>query len=219
MIYAQRTDAVRRFATTLTIACTLIVAGCARLPKDYPRVESTAYKDTQNTRLGQVVTKLAADHPDLSGVYALRHGTDALVARLTLADMAERSLDVQYYIWHKDQTGPLLGERLLLAADRGVRVRILIDDIGTPGADEALLVLNSHPNIETRLFNPIAFRSMRRLGMLTEFKRINRRMHNKSFTVDNQVTIVGGRNIGDEYFDANRDLAFADLDLMAIGPV
>jgi putative cardiolipin synthase len=136
-----------------------------------------------------------------------------------LAEVAQRSLDIQYYIWHEDTTGKVLAASVLHAAERGVRVRLLLDDIGTAADDRQLLALDSHPNIEVRLFNPIAARSTKLLGFLADFSRTNRRMHNKSFTADNQAMIVGGRNIGDEYFEARPDIEFADLDLLAIGPV
>ena len=144
---------------------------------------------------------------------------DAFAARMLLADGAERSLDVQYYIWRQDISGSLLFKALGRAADRGVRVRLLLDDHSTSGLDRILADLDAHPKIEVRLFNPIGLRRPRFLGYLTDFPRLNRRMHNKSFTADNHVTIIGGRNVGDEYFDITPDVAFVDLDVMAIGPV
>ena len=144
-----------------------------------------------------------AAHPGQSGLHALADGRDALAARLVLADAAQRSLDVQYFIWNKDMAGKVLLERLFRAADRGVRVRLLLDDLGTMPSDVVLLAIDSHPNIEVRMFNPVAMRSLRVLGMVADFGRINRRMHNKSFIADGQVAIVGGRNIGDEYFGAH----------------
>jgi len=149
----------------------------------------------------------------------LANARDAFAARALLAKAAERSLDVQYYIWHKDLTGSLLFEALRKAADRGVRIRLLLDDNNTSGLDTALAGLDSHPNIEVRLFNPFVIRWSRAIGYVTDFFRLNRRMHNKSFTADNQATIVGGRNIGDEYFGAADDVLFADLDVLAVGPV
>ena len=126
---------------------------------------------------------------------------------------------MQYYIWHDDLSGNLLFDALLRAADRGVRVRLLLDDNNTGGMDPILLALDAHPNLELRLYNPFRQRSMRPTAYLTEFGRLNRRMHNKSFTADNLATIVGGRNVGDEYFGAAEDVDFADLDLLAIGAV
>ena len=160
-----------------------------------------------------------ASHPGQSGLHALPDGHEALAARLALADAAQRSLDVQYYIWNKDMAGKVLLEHLFRAADRGVRVRFLLDDLGTAPSDAVLLAIDSHPNIEVRMFNPVALRSPRMLGMVVDFGRINRRMHNKSFTADGQVAIVGGRNIGDEYFGASETMNYADLDVVIIGPV
>jgi putative cardiolipin synthase len=138
---------------------------------------------------------------------------------MLLAQAAERSLDIQYYIWKQDTTGTLLFQELLNAAERGVRVRLLLDDNSTSGLDKILAVLDSHPNIEVRLFNPLAIRGPRLLNYIIDFSRLNRRMHNKSFTADNQATIIGGRNIGDEYFGAADDVLFADLDVLSVGPV
>lgn len=133
--------------------------------------------------------------------------------------MAEKTLDVQYYIWEDDMSGRLLFSVLLSAAMRGVRVRLLLDDNNTQGLDSILRLLDAHPNFDVRLFNPFSFRSLRALGYLTDFARLNRRMHNKSFTVDGEVTIIGGRNIGDAYFGAGEEPLFSDLDVMATGPV
>ncbi|HST28093.1 MAG TPA: phospholipase D family protein [Rudaea sp.] len=167
-------------------------------------------------------TSLAAQtraHADESGLVELHDGRDSLAARVLLADAATRTLDVQYYIWRNDLSGTLLFEALRRAADRGVRVRLLLDDNNTAGMDELLAALDSHPRMEIRLFNPFRQRRWRWLGYLTDFSRLNRRMHNKSFTADAQATIVGGRNIGDEYFDAGKQALFVDLDVLGIGPV
>jgi cardiolipin synthase C len=171
------------------------------------------------TRLGRSVSPRARQHPGQSGIVELRDGRDAFAARVLLADIAERTLDLQYYIWRNDMSGALLFAALCRAADRGVRVRLLLDDNNTNGLDGFLGALASHPNIQVRLFNPFRLRRWRPLEYLTDFARLNRRMHNKSFTVDGEVAIVGGRNIGDEYFDAHQELSFVDLDVMAVGPV
>lgn len=185
-----------------------------------PRTISTTLPDTADTRLGRAIRPLAEANPKNSGVFTLPNGRDAFAARSLLADAAERTLDVQYYIWRQDLSGTLLFAALRRAADRGVRVRLLLDDNNTAGLDAILAALDAHPNIEVRLFNPFfRFRRWRILGYLTDFARLNRRMHNKSFTADNQATVIGGRNVGDEYFDAGHDALFVDLDVMAIGPV
>ena len=142
---------------------------------------------------------------------------DAFAARVVLAAAAEKSLDAQYYIWHGDQVGYLLFEALWQAAERGVRVRLLLDDLNTGGLDPTIAALDAHPNIEVRLYNPLVQRGARVLNFLTDFTRVNRRMHNKSFTADNQVSVVGGRNIGNEYFGAGSGVVFADLDVIAVG--
>lgn len=175
--------------------------------------------DTDDTLLGRSLTPLVAGHEGLSGIHPLPDGHDAFAARALLAEVAERSIDAQYYIWHDDISGRLLLQRLRAAADRGVRVRLLLDDNNTKGMDGVLRGLDIHPNIEVRLFNPFMQRKMRPLGYLGDFFRLNRRMHNKSFTVDNQATVVGGRNVGDEYFGAGDGVLFADLDVIAVGPV
>ncbi len=195
--------------------------GCNPLPSLENRKSSTAYPDTGDTQLGAAVSPRVGAHPGTSGIYGLPNAHDAFAARMLLAQVAERSLDIQYYIWHDDMTGTMLYEALHAAADRNVRVRLLLDDNRTAGLDSILAALDSHPNIEVRLFNPFTFRKLRILGYLTDFSRLNRRMHNKSFTADNQATIIGGRNIGDEYFDAAAagTLTFSDIDVLAIGPV
>jgi len=190
-----------------------------RLPGLAEREVSTAQQELAGTRLHGVLRDALHAHPGKSGIVQLRDGYDALAARILLADAAERTLDLQYYIWRNDRSGALLFDAVRRAADRGVRVRIQLDDNNTAGMDTLLRALDAHPRIEIRLFNPFVHRRLRALGFLTDFARLNRRMHNKSFTVDNQVTLVGGRNIGDEYFDAHKDISFVDLDVLAVGPV
>lgn len=207
----------RRCVLPVALAAVLL-AGCAGLPSLAGRSASTALTDTAGTPLGLAIAPLLAAHPGLSGVYGLVDGRDAFAARAVLAGAAQRSLDVQYYIWHNDITGDLLFEALRAAAGRGVRVRLLLDDNNTAGQDAILARLDADPNIEVRLFNPFLMRRARVLGYLSDFARLNRRMHNKSFTVDGQATIIGGRNIGDEYFGAAGEVLFADLDVLAIGP-
>ena len=199
--------------------CVTFLAGCSALPSLEGRTRSAALIDTGETRLGKAAGLLTHEHAGQSGLLRLVTGRDAFAARIRLADIAERSLDVQYYIWHNDLTGTLLLGALRRAADRGVRVRLLLDDNGTRGLDDAIAAVGAHQNIEVRLFNPFGTRRWRGFESVVEFARLNRRMHNKSFTADNQVTIVGGRNIGDAYFDAEADMLFVDLDVLAIGPV
>jgi putative cardiolipin synthase len=210
------TDA-RRAATLLLAA--LLPAGCASLPRLDTRTPSTALTDTSDTALGRYVQTESKAHPDKSGIYPLSNPEESFAARVLLARQAQRSLDVQYYIWHGDTTGQLLFEECWNAAERGVRVRLLLDDNNTAGLDPTLAALDSHANIEVRLFNPFANRGFRVWGYVTDFSRLNRRMHNKSLTADTQVTIVGGRNVGDEYFGAGEGMVFADLDVIAAGRI
>lgn len=211
----------RKLAVALALLLTsgLTLSGCSQLPPLAGRTASTYLTGTDDsTALGTAVAPLTAAHPGQSGVYAMPAGADAFAARVMLANAAQRSLDVQYYIWNNDITGMLLFNALRAAAERGVRVRLLLDDNNTAGLDPVLTQLSATPNIEIRLFNPFPMRSLRALGYLTDFSRLNRRMHNKSFTADNEATIVGGRNIGDEYFGAAGEVLFSDLDVVAIGP-
>lgn len=197
----------------------LMCSSCATLPKDFERPQSYAFTDTKNTTLGRALSAERAANPGKSGFHLLGNGLDAFAARAILADLAERSIDVQYYLYHDDLVGRLFTYQLVKAADRGVRVRLLVDDMDLEGRDLALAVMDSHPNIEVRIFNPFSRDTGRTSQYVTRMSSITRRMHSKSFNVDNQVAIVGGRNIGNEYFDADPDLAFADLDVMAIGLV
>jgi cardiolipin synthase C len=152
-------------------------------------------------------------------VVPLVDGRDALSARILMARAAEGSIDVQYYIWQADTTGWLLLDELRAAADRGVRVRLLLDDNGIPGLDDVLAALHAHPMIEVRLFNPFVLRQPRLLSYGFDFFRLNRRMHNKSMTVDGVATILGGRNIGDIYFVYGEGVGYFDLDVLGVGPI
>lgn len=211
---------MRRIAACAFVALAALITGCASLPPLEGRTATTAFADTAGTTLGRALATQAAANPGKTGIHAFRDPRDAFAARVLLAAAAERSLDVQYYQWNGDQVGYLLFEALWQAAERGVRVRLLLDDLGTVGLDPTIAALDAHPNIEVRLYNPVVQREFRALNFLTDFTRVNRRMHNKSFTADNQATIIGGRNVGDEYFDADdgNGMLFADLDVLAIGP-
>ena len=210
----------KSFKYLLFIVIIVLLASCASVDFDYPKSESTAYVDTHDTHYGKLLKDEINQHPsEHSGFFLLNDGIDALSARLLLAEHAQRSIDAQYYEIKKDIIGRAFITALLQAADRGVRVRLLIDDINTVGYDIGMAALDSHPNFEIRVFNPFVNRTFRKLDALGGFSRINRRMHNKSFTVDNQITIFGGRNIGDEYFGAGEDATFFDLDVAAIGPI
>ncbi|MDH3228373.1 MAG: phospholipase D family protein [Alphaproteobacteria bacterium] len=206
-------------AATLTVSVLLLVGGCASLPEDFARPESFAFGNTDDTALGKTSRERRRGHPGQTGFYPLDNGLDAFVARAVLANSAERSIYAQYYLLHKDLLGRLFVDLLLKAADRGVRVRLLVDDMDLEGKDLALAAADSHPNMEVRSFNPFARNVSRTSQFVTRLGEVDRRAHNKSFNVDNQYAILGGRNIGNEYFEADPNLAFSDLDVVAMGPV
>jgi putative cardiolipin synthase len=211
--------AFRLPALALFLGLVLLAAGCATLPEGFERPTSYALEDTNDTILGVATRKRLAEHPDKeAGFRPLSSGIEALTARAVLAQLAERSIDAQYYLLHDDLTGWYFIYELLRAADRGVRVRLLVDDMAIPGRDPQIAAFAAHPNIEVRVFNPFSRNAPRTTQYVTRFGSVTRRMHNKSFTVDNQVTILGGRNIGDEYFEANPAVAYGDMDVILIGP-
>ncbi|MCX5807995.1 MAG: phospholipase D family protein [Proteobacteria bacterium] len=209
-----------RYVTLLII--TILMTACASLPKDIPKVPSYAVEIRDETRIGKTIALKAEKHPGESGFYILPSDIDAFIARAVLIEAAERTLDLQYYIVNDNLTVSVLMEKLIRAADRGVRVRLLFDDLGTGLNDSQLWLLNNHPNIEIRLFNPVPDRRKgfpRLFALVGNFKLLNHRMHNKAFVVDNTIGIVGGRNLADEYFGAREDENFTDMDIMAAGPI
>ena len=197
---------------------TASLVGCGSLPKPRPEWSERLTVDAQDTTWARTAARSAAGEPGSSGVELVPYGRDALSARLALADTAERSLDLQYYIWLPDNAGRLLAQRVLTAANRGVRVRLLLDDVGGTASDEVLLALNSHTNVQVRIFNPIANRTFRSLSLLSDFQRASRRMHNKSFTVDRSVTILGGRNVAESYFALGKEARYKDIGVILAGP-
>lgn len=202
------------------ISMIILLSACAQLPKNFEAPPSYALTDTENTILGKKAKDELGDNIKDSSMYLIKDGVDAFVGRIALLALAEKSIDVQYYIWHSDLIGKLLFTSLLKAADRGVRVRLMLDDMPVNDTTEKIIyALDQHKNIEVRLFNPFASRDFRYSDYLVSPVRINRRMHNKSFTVDNQHTIIGGRNIGNEYFSADKASNFKDIDVLAVGPI
>ena len=201
----------------------MLALGACSPPPAVRKQASRALPPTTSTSAARYVHAEADQHQAESGFRLLTRSTNALMSRVALADHAQHSLDLQYYIFNNDATGRLMAQRLLVAADRGVRVRLLVDDINACSAIDLLDALDTHPDIEVRLFNPFATKKPSLLSKATQFlldaHRLNRRMHNKSFIADGNVAIVGGRNIGDAYFDAGDGTSFRDLDLIAIGPV
>jgi cardiolipin synthase C len=200
------------------VAFAALASGCGGAAPPADKVASFAPTDTEHTYLARQVATLGDPHDGRSGIYLLSDGPEALAMRLLLTEKAERSIDVQYYILTNDTSGQLIAGELLKAAERGVHVRVLLDDMYAAGYDLTTAALAGHPNMQIRLFNPFRRDIGRMLGGLVDFQRVNRRMHNKSMTFDNQVTIVGGRNLADEYFAAREDTNYDDLDVLAAGP-
>jgi len=210
------------------IVCTYLLLvtmqGCASLPDLSEREASYAIatEATTTTALGQIIQaqpNAKADQHN-AGIIVLGEAKQALDARLMLINNAEQTIDLQYYIWRNDISGQMTAEALQRAAQNGVRVRLLLDDFHTKPITPLLHQLNAHENIEVRLVNPFMPRGAVVLGFITDFDRANRRMHNKSLTADNQASIVGGRNIGDDYFlRGESDILFSDLDLLAVGEI
>ena len=208
---------LRSFAPVLLAG--LLLAGCASIPLDTPKDASYAIADTSDSREALKVAEWLGGRTDVNGFYPLIKGFDAFGARLALMDVAEYSIDAQYFLMKPDNAGLVFGGKLLEAADRGVRVRFLLDDIFTTVDDIDLAMLDNHENIEVRIFNPISRKGIYAFNYLGHFSLMNRRMHNKSFTVDNQVSVVGGRNIADEYYQLETTGEFIDLDMLATGPI
>lgn len=209
---------------TALLLLTVILAGCAsRPPQSTGKPVSTALKDGRETKLGRQFLDLSQEHSGLSGFYLIQAGADGLAARVQIARHAERTLDVQYFIFRGDQTGTLFLEELRHAADRGVRVRILVDDGDTKRGDEHVLELDGYPNMEVRVFNPFDYRGhiamLRNLDFFFHKSRLDYRMHNKLLVSDDGIALIGGRNVGNEYFQLDPQMQFADDDVFVGGPI
>jgi len=197
----------------------LLLTACNTLPDLYPRSASYALKSYRSTDIGKIIEGEVAHHPGKSGFDVLRYGREAFTARIAMTDLTDKTLDLQYYIWDEDETGRLLALHTLEVADRGVKVRILLDDIGLQGRDDFVAAMDAHPNIEIRIFNPFSNRGMHLMDFLTDTDRVNHRMHNKTVIMDNAFAVIGGRNIGNHYFGVSDDINFRDMDVAAVGPV
>lgn len=211
-----------RFLLVLVIVLAIAIVALRLLyplPDLEGRTESSHLPISSDTTLGQSVMTASEAHPGESGIWPLADGREAYAARILLARAAEESIDLQYYIWQTDTTGWILLDELRKAAERGVRVRLLVDDNGVPGLDAELAALDALPQVEVRLFNPFTLRDPKLLSYAFDFSRLNRRMHNKAMIVDGAATILGGRNIGDIYFDYGSGVHYFDADVLAIGPV
>ena len=208
-----------KLTTFLSCAVLLALTACASIPADFEQVPSKTWQHPERTPLGTFFDDYAPDDPSLSGVRLLANPREAFRARFGSAYLAEKSLDMQYYLWKGNLTGQLLIFRALEAADRGVHVRLLIDDIYHSGRDNNYAAIDSHPNMEIRVYNPMGTRGAGKGANMVYHKgSLDHRMHNKIFLVDSAVAVLGGRNIGDDYFGVDEKLNFRDLDVLAVGP-
>lgn len=211
-----------RCAKIVSVLLPLVLAACASLPAvpHLPKSQQLTERVKAQAKTAQTTQITQAQNATLSGYYPITTGADAFAVRSVLAAMATRSIDVQYYIWHNDEAGQLLLKDLWEAAQRGVVVRLLLDDMNSsPDLDQVLYRLAEHPNIAVRLMNPLAHRQWRIASIIKNPLKVNARMHNKSMTIDRQISIIGGRNIGDEYLNQATSTHFADLDVLLVGKV
>ena len=213
------TSTYNKSMLTISLSIAITISGCSTLPKhSIEPTQAIALKvDTSETTLAQIIDPLQQQNPALTGYYVLFDPIEALAARLRLIDKAEKTLDLQYYIWDNDKVGAVALHALIRAADRGVKVRLLIDDNNAKQTEGIFLALAQHPNIEVKLFNPYRFRKYRGIDMVLDLKRINRRMHNKSFIADHKVALIGGRNMTNQYYNVSDSYQFSDVDVMLVG--
>jgi len=208
------------YKTAVLLSCSLIlgVPACSTLPKQTPQPMEYAFDtETEQTSLAKIVEPLREQNPNLTGYHVLYDPLEALAARIHLIDKAEKTLDLQYYIWDNDRIGSLALYSIIKAADRGVKVRLLMDDNNAKKMEGIYLALDQHQNIDVKLYNPYRFRHYRAMDMVLDLKRINRRMHNKSFIADNQISLIGGRNMSNQYYNVSDNYQFSDVDVMLVG--
>lgn len=209
---------LRSLSKALLGSMLVLISACSSIQPREPSEKSTSFQFgyQSDSALAEFFESYDKDPNSDTGFYPLNQGNDALLARIALIESAEKSLDLQYYIYRSDETSQLITWRLYEAAQRGVRVRLLLDDMQKRN-DAGMAELNVHPNIEIRLFNPHHYRDARVFALASDFERLNRRMHNKSLISDSVSAIVGGRNIGNEYFSFESNVEFGDFDLMLYG--
>src|SRR5258708_7686733 len=210
---------------SIVLPASMALGACTGRPPgaDFPKHESVALVHPEETTLGSQFLGAARQHPGDSAFRVISVGADGFRARAQMIDAAPRTLDLQYYIFRGDETGRMLTERLLRAADRGVRIRVLIDDGDTVAGDEQILRLLKSDSVELRIFNPARYRGhvrfVRRLEFVLNAGRLDYRMHNKLLVADNAVALIGGRNIGNQYFQIDPESQFADDDVFSVGQV
>ena len=217
----QSTPRSKRNQRSILILSSCLVIGlpaCTTLPKQEVVPAQYAFDtNTDDTKLSKIVAPLKTQNPDLTGYHILYEPLEAIASRLQLIDKAEKTLDLQYYIWDNDTIGSLALYKIIQAADRGVKVRLLMDDNNAKAMEAIYLALDQHQNIDVKLFNPYRLRRLRPVEMIIDLKRINRRMHNKTFTADNQITLIGGRNMSNQYYNVSENYQFSDVDVMLVG--
>ncbi|WP_039988452.1 phospholipase D family protein [Vibrio owensii] len=211
---------LRSLSKALLGSMLVLLSACSSIQPRDPSEKSTSFQFgyQSDSSLAEFFESYDKDPNSDTGFYPLNQGNDALLARIALIESAEKSLDLQYYIYRSDETSQLMTWRLYEAAKRGVRVRLLLDDMQKRN-DAGMAELNAHPNIEIRLFNPHQYRNARVFALASDFERLNRRMHNKALIADSVSAIVGGRNIGNEYFSFESNVEFGDFDVMLFGEV
>ena len=223
--FNRRRPHCMRSRVLLAVAIAVSLGACSSVPSAFnaPKSSSVALAHPEKTRLGAQFDNAARKRDGDSAFRIISVGVDGFLVRAQMIDAAEKTLDLQYFIFRGDETGRLLTDSLMRAADRGVRVRVLVDDGDTVAGDEQISALDAHPNIEIRIFNPFAYRGHSKLRRSIEFmlhaSRLDYRMHNKLLVVDNSVALIGGRNIGNQYFQMDPDSQFADDDVFAAGPI
>jgi putative cardiolipin synthase len=222
---SESTNAAGWRHALLAALTVVLVTACSTLPpgSDYPKTASTALADPEQTSLGAHFDDEARQHGGMSGFRAIAAGAEGFQIRMQMITAAERTLDLQYFIFRSDETGRLLTKAVLRAADRGVRVRVLVDDAENGAEDPQLDAIGAHAGVEVRIFNPFAYRGdvelFRAIEFMFDASRLDYRMHNKLLVVDNAVALLGGRNIGDQYFQIDPKSQFADEDVFVAGPI
>ena len=209
-----------QYKSAVLLSCSLVlgIPACSTLPHRGEVASHMAFEtDTSQTSLSKIVQPLRDQNIGLTGYHVLYDPLEALAARMQLINKAEKTLDLQYYIWDNDRIGAMALYSIIQAADRGVKVRILIDDNNAKKMEGIYLALDQHQNIDVRLYNPYRFRKHRAMDMVLDLKRINRRMHNKSFIADNQISLIGGRNMSNQYYNVSDAYQFSDVDVMLVG--
>ncbi len=212
-------------SSALLLLALVASSGCASLPPGvhYPKAVSVALEHPEETALGRQFADAGVAHPGLSALRLVPIGIDGFLLRAEMIGRAKKTLDLQYYIFRSDETGRLLAEAVLRAADRGVQVRLLIDDFDNTGREAEVEALDAHPNIQVRRYNPLAYRGhiqlIRWMEMVIHSPRLDYRMHNKLMVVDNAIALVGGRNVGDDYFQVDPGSQLGDFEVFAGGPI